>query len=138
MKIKNILLLVLALAMVFALCACGGTAANSGDSETTTESTAESTADNKNEQDPDDGKVTYTVTVVDEGGNPVAGAFVQLCLEACVPGATDAQGKAVFNLEEADYKVSFVSMPTGYTCDETEFHFAEGSYELTITLKAVA
>lgn len=136
MKLKNILLLVLALCMVFVLCACGdnetpnnteGTPAPSSTADATEEST-----------EADDGKVTYTVTVVDEGGNPVAGAMVQLCLEACIPGVTNAEGKATYNVEEADYKVSFVSMPAGYTSDETEFHFEDGKYELTITLKAVA
>lgn len=134
MKLKNILLLVLALCMVFALCACGGNETPNNTDETpgnTTGETQEST-------EADDGKVTYTVTVVDDKGNPVAGALVQLCLEACIPGATNAEGKATYNVEEADYKVSFVSMPAGYSSEETEFHFAEGEYELTITLKAAA
>ena len=134
MKLKNIFALMLALCMVFALCACGG---NAGDGkESTTGSTAGTTE--TTEATVDDGKVTYTVKVVDEGGNAVSGAMVQLCLEACVPALTDANGVATYNLAEADYKVSFVQMPEGYTADATEYHFAEGTYELTITLKAVA
>lgn len=135
MKLKNILMLILALCMVFCLCACGNEKPNNNEETPAPSSTADAT---EGTTEADDGKVTYIVTVVDEGGNPVAGALVQLCLEACVPGATDAEGKATYNVEEADYKVSFVSMPAGYTSDVNEFYFEEGKYELTITLKAAA
>ena len=132
-NIKNILALVLALVMVLSLCACAGDADEQGKGTTnTTANTTETT------EKADDGKVTYTVKVVDEGGNPVVGAMVQLCLEACVPGKTNDQGIATYNLAEADYKVSFISIPAGYTAEQTEYHFAAGSYELTITLKAAA
>lgn len=134
MKLKNILMLVLALCMVFALCACGET---SGDNNESTSGTTAGTTETT-EATQDDGKVTYTVKVVDEGGNPIAGAMVQLCLEACVPALTDAEGVATYNLAEADYKVSFVQMPAGFTADETEYHFDAGKYDMTITLKAVA
>lgn len=137
MKLKNILMLILALCMVFALCACGNT--NTG-SETTTQApeTSNTQSETQESTKADDGKVTYTVTVVDEGGNPIVGAFVQMCLDNCYPMATNESGTATFNLEEADYKVSFVTMPVGYTVDVTEFYFAEGSRDLTITLKAAA
>jgi hypothetical protein len=85
----------------------------------------------------------YTVKIVDEGGNPVVGAMVQMCQgETCMPGPlSDATGTVTFQIPEADYKVSFLgSVPAGYdyTTEETEFHFEDGSYELTIVLKAVA
>ena len=84
-------------------------------------------------------KVTYTVTVVDEGGNPVSGAFVQLCLEACVPCMTTEQGVATYpNMDEADYKVSFITVPAGYELPTENYYFEDGSYELTLVLKAVA
>lgn len=134
MKLKNIFVLVLALCMVFALCACGGN--ESEGNESTTGSTAGTTE--TTEATVDDGKVTYTVKVVDEGGNAVTGAIVQLCKDTCVPCPVDANGVATWNLVEDDYKASFVSMPAGYTADAAEYYFAEGSYELTITLKAVA
>lgn len=131
-NIKKALALVLALAMVLCLCACAGNADDKGNDTTagTTAGTTEAT------EKVDDGKVTYTVKVVDEGGNPVAGAMVQLCLEACIPGKTNEEGVATYSLAEADYKVSFISMPAGYTAEQTEYYFAAGSYELTITLKA--
>jgi hypothetical protein len=87
---------------------------------------------------PDVGKVTYKVTVVDEENNPVVGAMVQLCLDACIPALTNSNGVAEFNVVEEEYKVSFVTMPDGYTSDEEAYYFADGSYELTITLKKAA
>lgn len=79
----------------------------------------------------------YTVTVLDDTGAPVAGAMVQLCSNVCVPGVTDAEGIARFDLPEGDYKAAFIALPDGYTyMDEVqEFSFAEGGRELTITLK---
>lgn len=86
-----------------------------------------------------EGKTVYTVTVVDESGAPISGAMVQLCLDACYPGVTDANGQAKYTVEEADYKVSFLTLPAGYTYsgDAREFCFEKGSFDLTVTLKAV-
>ncbi len=132
---KSLFVLVLALCMMVSLCACGG----EGDtSEETTNNDVAETTNNEVEETTaaEDDRITYKVTVVDEENNPVVGAMVQLCLEACIPALTNNNGVAIFKAEEADYKVSFVKMPDGYTCDTEAFYFAEGSYELTITLKA--
>lgn len=92
----------------------------------------------------DDGKVTYTVTVTDEGGNPVTGALIQLCAESCFPTSTNAEGVATWTLAEEDYKASFLNVDApaeGYTYvdpDETDFYFESGETEMTIVLKAVA
>ena len=134
MKLRNIFVLVLALCMVFALCACSINVEEGKQTTAATENKVQETT----EATENDGKVTYTVKVVDEGGNPIAGAMVQLCLEACVPAITNAEGVATYKLAEENYKVSFVAMPEGYTADATEYYFAAGSYELTITLKTVA
>ena len=108
--------------LVLMLCACG--------SKETPEPTASPTT-----APVDDGKVEYVINVVDESGAPISGVMVQICLDACYPGITDANGQAKFSVVEEDYKVSFLSMPAGYTCDEETFYF-DGEYELTITLKA--
>jgi len=76
----------------------------------------------------------YTVTVLDEAGNPVPGAMVQLCSQICAPGVTDEKGVAQFQLPRDDYKVSFLVLPEGYVNDVQEFYFEEGSSALTITL----
>lgn len=143
MKIKSILLVMLALCLTICLCACDGnengdnatqTTTSDGNATTTTTTTAAAPTTTTT---VDDGKVTYTVTVTDEAGNPISGAFVQLCLEACVPCMTNAQGVASYpNMAEADYKVSFINIPEGYTVETNEFHFEAGSTEMTIVLKA--
>lgn len=134
MRMKFLCLL-LALIMVLGLCACGGNAESTTVASTTGATTAATT---EATTEPDDGKVTYTIKVTDEAGNPISGAMVQICLDNCYPGATGADGVAIFNVVEADYKVSFLSLPAGYTyADETmEFYFADGSYDMTIALKA--
>lgn len=122
-------IIALLLAVCLMLCACGN-----AEAPETTAAPVETTAAPAVET-VDDGKVTYTITVVDESGAPISGAMVQICLDACYPGMTDANGQAKFSVVEEDYKVSFLTMPAGYTCDEEAFYF-DGEYELTITLKA--
>ena len=134
--LKIMLAVVMALCMVFALCACGQDTA--GDDNTTPVGTT--TNPSTHVSDPvDDGKVTYIVVVEDETGAPIPGAMVQLCKDACVPGVTDESGCASFNLPEDDYKVSLMTMPAGYdySTEETEFYFEDGKYALAIILKAV-
>lgn len=135
---NKIISLVLVLGLALSLCACGA-------QETPAETTAVpavTTAPAAQTEAPTEAStnVTYTVKVVDEGGNPISGAKLQMCLDSCLPGKTDDTGVATFTAEEADYHVSFMVMPEGYelTTEETEFFFDAGSYEMTITLKAVA
>lgn len=133
---KLILILCVLLCLSFALCACTETPADDNGESTAPSgsvSTEESTGTTEG-----DGKVTYTVYVVDEGGKAVTGGMIQFCLDACMPCVLDANGVASMALEEADYKVSFTMLPAGYTLagDETEFYFEDGAYEMTITLKA--
>lgn len=119
----------LALCLLGALCACGEEPAKPADSSTTTTtgSTTTTTAD--------DGKETYTVTVLDADGNPVSGAMVQICKETCIPTVTDANGVATWTVAEDEYKVSFAIQPTGYAVEEA-YYFEDGSAEMTITLQA--
>lgn len=135
MNFKRMLAMLLALCAAFALCACSG---NNDPTDAPTQAPTEAPTQAPTEA-PDDGKITYTVTVTDEGGNPISGAMVQICKDVCIPGMTDASGVVSFTVDEADYKVSFLSVPAGYELsgEETEFHFADGSTEMTITLKAV-
>lgn len=131
---KKLIAVLLLGAMVFCLCACGETQNNN---ETNTPNVTE-----PQETEQQATGVTYTIKLVDEGGNPVAGAMVQLCSDLCLPKLTDAEGLAVFeNQEEKDnYKASVTSYPAGYEQlgEETEFYFGTGNYEVTITVKAVA
>lgn len=141
-QVKRLLLLAVAMCMVLGLCACASedpkpTENNDGTSPVASDPAA---SDEATEPGVEDGKVVYTVKVQDEDGNPVVGAMVQICLEACLPTMTNDQGVATWTMEEAGYKVSFVTLPAGYdyATDAQEFYFADGAYEMTLTLKAVA
>lgn len=141
---KNVKLLCVAamlLCMMLSLCACGGQEPAPTQAPETEAPVVEVTeAPVETEATLAEGMAAYTVKVVDEGGNPVAGAMVQLCKDSCVPGVTDAEGVASFNLPEDDYKASMLSMPAGYEyAEETDaYYFEDGSFEVTIVLKAVA
>ena len=145
MKMKSILLMLLSLCMVVCLCACGGngdegTAQTTVDNNaTTTTATTTATTIATTTTTASD-KLTFTVKVTDEAGNPISGVPVQLCLVSCLPNRTNEEGIATWNnMDEAEYKVSFwQSLPAGYTSDTEEFYFEDGSYEMTIVLKAVA
>lgn len=139
---KRVFATILMLCMVFTLTACGGN--GSGDTEKDSQNTQSEMNDNKDTETSedtqvDDGKVVYKVTVVDEGGNPVKGAMVQMCLDSCVPAMTGDTGVAEFKLVEADgYKVDIVSLPEGYEAISTDPVYLEsGQTELTLTVKAV-
>ena len=147
--VKILLALVLAMSMFLCLAACSGEEQKSTEPATTaapaetTEAPVETTeAVTGPATVPEETNPVYKVTVVDEGGNPVAGAMVQLCdvNAACYPNVTNEEGVATYSLTEAEYKASFTKIPEGYELPEgeTEFYFDEGSFEITLTLKAVA
>lgn len=145
-NLKNVVLVLLMLVLALNLCACGASETQeSKPTETPSEATqpvdtteAQEATEAPTETTLPEGVVLYTVTVQDEAGNPIAGAMVQLCLDACVPGVTDETGVAKFAVEEADYKVSFLALPAGYTyaTEEENFYFEDGSKEITLVLKA--
>lgn len=150
MNMKRLLAFVLALCLMAALCACGQAQTQEPDNtpdtpavqdEPDTQTPAQSEEPSEDEPAENTNPI-YTVKIVDEGGNPVVGAMVQMCQgETCMPGPlSDATGTVTFQIPEAEYKVSFLgSVPAGYdyTTEETEFYFEDGSYEMTIVLKAV-
>ncbi len=143
MNLKRGFLLALVLCLMLSLCACGGdhiekTVAPS-DEAVIPQETEEAT-EAPTEAEPEG--ITYTVTVVDEGGNPVVGTMVQICQgEICLmPTPTDESGVAVFTVEtEGAYEAKLLSLPAGYeyATEQQAFPF-DTAYELTITLKAVA
>ncbi len=145
---KKLIALLLALVMTIGLVACGNTNVETPEEPDNTPVAPEQNDDPVVEPEPSEDEPvnlnpTYTVKIVDEGGNPIAGVMVQICQgETCLPGPmTGEDGTVTFQVEEADYKVSFLGgVPAGYdyTTEETEFYFEDGSYEVTIVLKAVA
>lgn len=146
MNMKRLIAMVLALCLALCLCACGDQNDNKANDEATEATDANVTVTeaptDTQEEDNQPAGIVYTVTVVDEGGNPVIGAMVQLCQgELCqMPVATDDNGVAVISVfEEGEYEAKLMTMPEGYdyTTEDHVFYFGSG-YELTITLKAIA
>lgn len=138
---KRIISAALLLCMILGLCACSSSETKTPATEapvTVTEAPATEAPAEETEAPVAEGMATYTVTVVDSEGNPMAGAMVQICLDACIPAVTDANGVAQWTVAEADYKVSFLTVPAGYTAEAEAFYFEAGSTELTITLTAEA
>lgn len=147
MNVKRLLMLILALSLVLCLCACGG---KEQEEAAPTEEIVEAPAQDEvpveeateAPADTQPAGIVYTVTVVDEGGNPIVGTMVQICQgELCMmPCATDAEGVATFSVtDEGTYEAKLLSLPAGYEYATEEQVFPFGSaFELTITLKAVA
>lgn len=135
MKLKNIAMLILALCMVFTLCACGETAGETN-KDTGSDTKAPATTAPQETTEPTEALVKYTVKLVDIRGNAVAGAKVQLCDETnCyLPQATDENGVVTFEQNAGDYKAKITQMPVGYYVNQEYFYFAEGTTEQTITL----
>ena len=100
---KKLLTLIFALVMAYTLCACGGaentedaSSNNDASSEAPSETPSTGVSDESSEEPSDDPveEAAFKVTVVDQDGNPVAGAMVQICLDSCLPAMTDANGVA--------------------------------------------
>ncbi len=138
MNTKRYIAFLLALCLSLCLCACGG---NSDNTETT--ASAATTLPVVTTEATEAAEPSHTVKVVDEGGNPIAGVFVQICLPdgSCTPMQTGEDGIAYYyNMAEADYEVKVLKMPEGYgyTTEEEVFFFPDGSNEAIITLQAIA
>lgn len=123
------------------LSGCGSDSNKEADATTTvaaTEAATKATENKTEEPTTADTKVVYSIKVVDEEGNVIPSVMVQICKDACVPGKTNDQGVAEFNVDEdPEYKASIMQMPEGYELvgDEENFYFESGSKEVTITLK---
>ncbi len=139
---KLTLLLALLLALSCLLIACDNTpettettVADTAAAETPTEAPTDAATEAPTEAPST--KVTYTVTVKDQNGDPVVGAAVQMCDDkGCkMPAPTNENGVVTFTYDPSNYHITIVECPAGYTVDTTqEFHFPEGSTELTVEI----
>lgn len=137
-NLKKVLAVLLAVGMLLCFCACGG---NNDDEPEQPSSSAPAESNSQPENDSAvENKASFTVKVVDEGGNPVSGVMVQVCKDACVPARTDDNGVAVFNIEITDgYKLSVMSCPEGYEyTGEEQVYLDNGATDYTLELKAVS
>ena len=125
------------IAVLMLICACdfanGDETSAQSVSENTIVTTSETTEETAEETTEANTKVTYKITVTDADGNPLAGATVQLCVgDMCLlPSPTDANGVAIFELDEAEYSVK--ATLKGYVSEEY-YEFPDGSTELTVAL----
>ena len=127
---KKTLGLLLAAAMLSALCACGGNAAAPGAAP------AETAALKEAEAVPE---LAYSVSLEDPEGSPIPGVKLQFCDDfACTPGDTDANGEAVFMSKEESCTVHVLEAPLGYKGTEEEFRFTDDSRQLHIALEIQA
>lgn len=137
---KRLVTAVLMLCLAFSLVACGGNGASNDTEKNNTENTQQDDAQaNKDseteseEENVDDGKIEYKVTLLDANGAPVAGQMIQVCNAATcfAPVATDDNGVATFRLEESnEYKAKLLT-----ASDDAYVYFEAGSTELTLTME---
>lgn len=77
--------------------------------------------------------VDYTVMVTDTNGNPIAGANVIL---GDLFNTTDAEGKAVFTLEQGEYAAQIIT-PEGFVPCEELIPMPEGETAVTVELSYI-
>ena len=143
---KKIFATILMACMMLTLCACGnGNTENTGSENNNPGSEVETTVETGKESEStneDDGKIAYTVKVVDEDGKVIVGTYVQVCHDngCSAPVLTDENGVATFRMEEGIYKAALcIKMPEGYVdCLGEYFEFEGDATEVTITLKKAA
>ena len=91
----------------------------------------------KNVRENDAG--VYRVIVTAPAGDPVEGAWVQFCTDtACVTAKTDAEGVAVFEVEEASYTVHILKVPKGYELPGEDYRPLETYSDVYVTLEDAA
>ncbi len=125
---KRILCMLLTLAMLFGLCACGQRPAPDAGNAAPAEAVEEAV-----EEAPD---VEYRVSVADPEGNAVPGVKVQFCDDStCTMGETDEGGAAVFSAKEGSCTVHIMNVPFGFIKTDEVFPFPDTGREVSITLQ---
>ncbi|MBQ8441556.1 MAG: hypothetical protein IJX19_12910 [Clostridia bacterium] len=139
-KISGILALVcLLLSVSLLVCACDSDkdneTATTAATEQPTNAPTEAPTTGKEEQptQPSDGKVTYTVQIMDPDGKGVEGVLVQMCDDSgCkLPQATDANGEVIFKFKESNYHVTLSNLPAGLVA-EAEYHFTTDTLRIVL------
>ena len=138
---RKTLMLLLALALVlgviFVLAACGETPATSTEGGDKTTTPAETT-----EEKPADERVTYTVIVKDQNGNPVEGVEVQICEgDTCKkPKITGLDGKVTFkfkpNGDPLKVQINGENSVSGYVYPTEPTYLEDGETTKEITIEA--
>ncbi len=140
MNFKKILSIILTLSMVLTL---GLLVTSCGDDTECTEH-VDADTDGKCdtcgaavENEGDDDKTAYTVTLKDANNRPVAGAVLTLATRGFTSEqlTTDAEGKATASLKAVGYvKAKVISVPDGYVLPTAEVQFDDNKTELTVSV----
>ena len=140
---KKLLLIILAFTMlistVFALASCSKDDSDGNDQVGNNDNAGGNENDNTNSGSYPETTVKYTVKVVDEDGNGVAGAPVELFIGPAkgIKLITDEIGFATYEMEETNLPMYAVLgiLPEGYGDGETtEVDFVPGFRSATITV----
>ena len=134
---RRILCMLLAMLMLFGLCACGRSAAPAADNAAPAEAGAQEEAEKAPEEVAEEAAdVEYSVSVTDTEGNPIPGVKLQFCDEtACTLGDTDADGAAVFTAKEGSFTIKVLEVPFGFVGTDEEFSFPGTDREIGIALE---
>ena len=152
---KRFLILVLALILTMTmLVACGNTTdtpeePNNNQNEQPGDEKPGDTEQPGDTQKPEEPvkpvKVTYTVTVKDQEGNPIAGVEAQICVgDVCKkPNVTGEDGVVKFSMDDpGDSTVSLQinegGSPEGYEYPTEKIAIEAGQTEITVTLNKKA
>ena len=109
--------------------------------------------DNNQPADPDDkteeptqpAKVTYTITVKDQDGNPIADVEAQICVDGVCkkPNVTNENGVVTFTMDDPGESVLSLQIneggsPAGYEYPTDKIAIEAGQTEVTVTLNKKA
>ena len=78
----------------------------------------------------DNGEVIYSVTFVDQNGDPVPGCYVNFCTdETCQPVQSDESGVASLTSAPYPYHLQVLKVPEGYSFDVSQEYTADANGE---------
>ena len=87
--------------------------------------------------DNDSPESAYTIRVVDQNGDGVPGAIVNICTDdTCTPTSADESGTILYDGVPQVYHLQILKVPEGYTFDEDEAVYTEatpGKITLVVT-----
>lgn len=142
MNIKKLVAVILMLTVAVCLVACGGGNADTNPKTTTTAAPVPTTTTQAPTTTVDTTVYNYKIRVVDQDGNPIAGAFVIFCLEQCNFYQTNDEGWALIDAEITDgYQAHIMSLPEGYegyTFSEEYTNFESGQTEMILVATKAA
>ena len=101
--------------------------------------------DDKTEEPTQPAKVTYTITVKDQDGNPIAEVEAQICVDGVCkkPNVTDENGVVTFTMDDPGESVLSLQIneggsPAGYEYPTDKIAIEAGQTEVTVILNKKA